>query len=65
MRLECSEASCYFTSVRFKYSPQHAILQHSQPNYSLSVKDQVSHPYKITGKVMVLDILTPTFLHSR
>jgi hypothetical protein len=29
------------------------------------VRDQVSHPYKITGRIMVLYILTFTFLDSR
>jgi hypothetical protein len=32
---------------------------------SLSVRDQVSHPYKTTGRIMVLYILTFTFLESR
>jgi hypothetical protein len=32
---------------------------------SLSVRDQVSHPYKTTGRIMVLYILTFTFLDSR
>jgi hypothetical protein len=31
----------------------------------LSVRDQVSHPYKTTGRIMVLYILTFTFLDSR
>jgi hypothetical protein len=30
-----------------------------------SVRDQVSHPYKTTGRIMVLYILTFTFLDSR
>jgi phosphate starvation-inducible membrane PsiE len=29
---------------------------------SLSVRDQVSHPYKTTGRIMILYILTFTFL---
>jgi hypothetical protein len=29
------------------------------------VRDQVSHPYKTTGRIMVLYILTFTFLDSR
>jgi hypothetical protein len=29
------------------------------------VKDQVSHPYKTTGRITVLYILTFTFLDSR
>jgi polysaccharide pyruvyl transferase WcaK-like protein len=32
---------------------------------SLSVRDQVSHPYKTTGIIMVLYILTFIFLDSR
>jgi hypothetical protein len=31
----------------------------------LNVRDQVSHPYKTTGRIMVLCILTFTFLESR
>jgi hypothetical protein len=32
---------------------------------SLNVRDQVSHPYKTTGRIMILSILTFTFLDSR
>jgi hypothetical protein len=32
---------------------------------SLNVRDQVSHPYKTTGRIMVLCILTFKFLDSR
>jgi hypothetical protein len=32
---------------------------------SLSVRDQVSHPYKTTGRIMVLYILTFTFLEIK
>jgi hypothetical protein len=32
---------------------------------SLNVKDQVSHPYKTTDRIMVSYILTCTFLDSR
>jgi hypothetical protein len=32
---------------------------------SLNVRDQVSHPYKTTGRIMILYILTFTFLNSR
>jgi hypothetical protein len=33
--------------------------------YSLNVRDQVSHPHRTTGKVIVLYILNFTFLDSR
>jgi hypothetical protein len=32
---------------------------------SLNVRDQVSHPYKTTGTIMVLYILTFNFLDNR
>jgi hypothetical protein len=32
---------------------------------SLSVRDQVSHPYRTTGKIIVFYILIFTFLDSR
>jgi hypothetical protein len=32
---------------------------------SLNVRDQVSHPYKTTGRFILLYILTLTFLDSR
>jgi len=31
----------------------------------LNTKDQVSHPYKETGKIVVLDILILIFLESK
>jgi len=33
--------------------------------YYIRVRDQVSHPYKTTGKIMVLYILIFTFLYRR
>jgi hypothetical protein len=33
--------------------------------YSHNVRDQVSHPYKTRGKIIVLSIITFTFLDSR
>jgi hypothetical protein len=33
--------------------------------FSLNVRDQVSHPYRTTGKIIVLYILICTFLDSR
>jgi hypothetical protein len=33
--------------------------------FSLKVRDQVSHPYKTTGKIIILYILMYTFLDSR
>jgi hypothetical protein len=33
--------------------------------YSLNIRDEVSHPYKTTGKIIVLYILIFMFLDSR
>jgi hypothetical protein len=51
--------------LRSKYSSQNPVLKHPQSVLFLSVRDQVSHPYKTTGRIMVLYILTFTFLDSR
>jgi hypothetical protein len=40
-------------------------LESSSLCSSLNVRDQVSHPYKTTGTIMVLYILTFTFMESR
>jgi hypothetical protein len=56
--------SRHLIPLRSKYSSQNPVLKHPQTP-SLSVRDQVSHPYKTTGRIMVLYILTFTFLDSR
>jgi hypothetical protein len=58
--------SCYFILLWSEYSPQDHVLKHPQFIYSsLNVRDQVSHPYKTTGRITVLYILTFTFLDTR
>jgi hypothetical protein len=49
--------SCYILPVRPKYILQHHILKHPQLCSSLIVRQEVSHPHKTTGKVMVLQNL--------
>jgi len=44
---------CYFVPLRHKYSIRHLDLKRPQPSSSLNVSDQVSHPYKTTGKSTV------------
>jgi len=43
-----------------KYSPQHPDLIHLQFMFFLSVRDQFSHQYKTTGKIMLLYIVRQT-----
>jgi hypothetical protein len=42
---------CYFLSLRSKYSPKHPSLKYSQ--YSLKVRDQVSHAYRRASTIAV------------
>jgi len=58
-----SSLPCYLFRLRHKHFPQHPILRHPQPAF-LNVSDQVSHPYKTTGRVIVLNILIFKFLDS-
>ena len=53
---------CYLVPLRPKCLPQYPILEHPQPMLSLSVTDRVSHPYKTTGRIVVLNILIIIFL---
>jgi len=48
-----------------EYLLQHPVLEHPQHTFSLNVRNQLSHPYKTTGKIIVLYILTFFFLGSR
>jgi hypothetical protein len=48
--MQSPPASCHFLPFRSKYS-QHPVVKHNLYS-SLSVRDQVSHPYKITGEII-------------
>jgi hypothetical protein len=49
--MQSSPASRHFLPLRFKYSPEYPVLKHNLWS-SLSVTDQVSHPYKTKSKVL-------------
>jgi hypothetical protein len=50
----------YFLPLRSEYSPQLPVLKHT-----LNLRYHVSHPYKTTGKIMVLYILIFKFIERR
>jgi len=54
--MQISQSSGYFMPLRSKHFLHYSILEHPQPIFSLSVRDQVLHPYK-TGKIIVMYIL--------
>jgi hypothetical protein len=59
-----SPPSSHSIALWSKYSPQHPVLEHPQFMF-LSVRDNVPHPYRTTGKIIVLYILTFIFFDSR
>jgi hypothetical protein len=57
--MQSSPASLHFLTLRSKYSPQPPVLRHPQ---SVFFPYQVSHPYKTTGKIMVLYMLVSLWM---
>jgi len=49
-----SPSSCYFLSLRSKYSHSTLFLNTLNICSSLGVSDEITHPYKGTGKIMLL-----------
>jgi hypothetical protein len=62
--MQSSPASCHLLPLRSKYSPQR-LFSNTHNLFFHSVRDRVSHPYKTTGKIMVLYILILEFLERR
>jgi hypothetical protein len=53
--------SRHLVIIRSKYSSQNPVLKSLSLCSSVNVRDQVSHPYNTTVRIMVLYILTFTF----
>jgi hypothetical protein len=63
--VQFSPFSCYFIPLRSKFSLITLFLNTLSLCSSLNVGNQVLHPYKTTCRIMVLYVLTFTFLNSR
>ena len=69
--MKCSPLPCYIVPLKPKYPPRHSVLKDSQLTLIRQCEHQVSHPYKTTGKTIILYILIFTVLttnwkfHSR
>jgi hypothetical protein len=59
-----SPFSCHLISLRSKNPPQHCFQTPPSLCSSLNVRDQVSYPYRTTGKIIVLHILIFKFFDS-
>jgi hypothetical protein len=60
-----SLSSYHFISLRSKYSPQHPVLKRPKPVFLPKVRDEVSHPFKATDKIISLYVPIFTFSDSR
>jgi hypothetical protein len=56
--------TCYYIPLESKHS-QHSALKHPQSIFFSYVRDKVSHPYRTTGKIILLYIFICMFLGSR
>jgi hypothetical protein len=61
LAMQISPMSSHFIPLRSKYSPQHPVLKHPSLCSYLSDRDQVSHPHRTTGKIIMLHILIFNF----
>jgi hypothetical protein len=60
--MKFSPPSCHLIPLWSKYPPQHPVSNTPSLCSSLNVRDQVSHPYRTRGKIIVLYILIFKFL---
>jgi hypothetical protein len=58
------QISRHLISFWSKYSPQHSVLKTLSLCASLDVRDQVSHPYRTTGKIILFYIVIFMFLKT-
>ena len=63
--MQSSLLPCYLVSLKLKYITQHPIPNTFSLCSFLCVREQVSHPYKITGKIMAWCISVFIFLDRK
>jgi hypothetical protein len=64
--MQFSPFSCHLISLRSKYPTQHPVLRHSLSLCtSFNIREQVSHPYKTTGKTKVFYVIIFKFLRQQ
>jgi hypothetical protein len=55
--MQISLPSHHFAPLQSKYSPQNPFSNNLSLCPSLNVRDQISQPYRTTGKIAVLNLL--------
>jgi len=63
--MQTSQVSRHFLPLISKYPPQQLVFKYIQPIFSRKVRDQVSNPYKTTGKTGKIKILIFVFSYRR
>jgi hypothetical protein len=53
--MQFAPISCHFIHLWSKYSLQHPVSNTLSRCSSLNVRDQVSHPYRTTGEIIVFN----------
>jgi hypothetical protein len=48
------QVPCYLVLVRLRYLLHHPDVENPQLRSSFSVRDQMSHPHKTTGKIIFI-----------
>jgi hypothetical protein len=62
--MQFSPTCCHLIPLQSKHFSEHPVLKHSLFS-SLDIRDQVSHPYKSTSRIIVHHISIYIFVYSR